>query len=93
MQFVKDSVAGRKPNVQNVGISYMYGGFWVPNKAHATGSDNEFHVGPHIMVLGTDQEMLRTLNQDGSNGQPYANHLSGHSELFLVIPIRQWDER
>jgi hypothetical protein len=36
---------------------------------------------------------LRTLNQDGSNGQPYANHLSGHSELFLVIPIRQWDER
>ena len=71
----------------------MYGGFWVPDRAHPTGGDNEFHVGPHIMVLGTDQEMLRTLNQDGSNGQPYANHLSGHSEVFLVIPIRQWDER
>ena len=93
MQFVKDSVAGRKPNLRDVGVSYMYGGFWVPDRAHPTGGDNEFHVGPHIMVLGTDQEMLRTLNQDGSNGQPYANHLSGHSELFLVIPIRQWDER
>ena len=93
MQFVKDSVAGRKPNVQNVGVSYMYGGFWVPNRTHAMESDNEFHVGPHIMVLGTDQRILRTLNQDGSNGEPYVNHLSGHAELFLVIPIRQWDER
>jgi len=71
----------------------MYGGFWVPNKAHAIGSANEFHVGPHIMIIGPDQKMLRALNQDGSKGAPYANHLSGHSELFLVTPIRQWDER
>jgi hypothetical protein len=93
LQFVKDSVAGRTPNVQSVGISYMYGGFWVPNTAHATGGDKEFHVGPHIMVLQPDQKLLRTLNQDGSNGEPYVNHLSGHTDLFLVIPIRQWDER
>ena len=93
MQFIKDSVAGRRPYVQNVGISYMYGGFWVPISSHALGNDKEFHVGPHIMILGSDQEMLRTLNQDGSNGEPYVNHLSGHPELFLVIPIRQSDER
>jgi hypothetical protein len=31
------------------------------------------------------------LGKDG-NGEPYANHLDGpHSELFLVIPIRAWD--
>jgi hypothetical protein len=35
LEFVKDGMAGRTPNVQNVGISYMYGGFWVPNKSHA----------------------------------------------------------
>src|SRR5580700_4910463 len=93
LQFIKDSVAGRTPNVQGVGISYMYGGFWVPNKSHAMGSGNEFRIGPHIMIIGPDQKMLRTLNQDGSNGEPYVNHLSGHPELFLVIPIRQWDER
>jgi hypothetical protein len=93
LQFIKDSIAGRTPNVQSVGISYMYGGFWVPNKSHATGIGNEFHVGPHIMIVGQDQKMLRTLNQDGSNGEPYVNHLGGHPELFLVIPIRQWDER
>jgi hypothetical protein len=92
LQFIKDSIAGRTPNVQPVGISYMYGGFWVPNKSHALGNGKEFHVGPHIMIIGPDQKMLQTLNQDGSNGEPYANHLSGHSERYLVIPIRQWDE-
>jgi hypothetical protein len=58
LQFIKDSVAGRPPSVQSVGISYMYGGFWVPNKSHAKGSGNEFHVGPHIMIIGLDQKML-----------------------------------
>ena len=92
LQFIKDSVAGRTPNVQNVGISYMYGGFWVPDKSHAMGSGKEFHVGPHIMIIGLDQKMMQTLSQDGSNGEPYVNHLPGHLELFLVIPIRGWDE-
>jgi hypothetical protein len=93
LQFIKDSIAGRTPSVQSVGISYMYGGFWVPDKSHATGSGREFHVGPHIMIIGLDQKMLQTLNHDGSNGQAYVNHLAGHSELYLVIPIRQWDEK
>ena len=57
------------------------------------GSGREFHVGPHIMIIGPDQKMLETLNHDGSNGEPYVNHLPGHAELFLVIPIRQWNER
>ena len=92
LKFIKDSIAGRTPNVQDVGVSYMYGGFWVPNKSHAMGSGNEFHVGPHIMIAGLDQKMLQTLNHDGSNGEPYVNHFAGRSELYLVIPIRQWDE-
>ena len=93
LQFNKDSMAGRTPDVQRIGISYMYGGKWVPNKSHAMGSGDEFRVGPHIMILGLDQKMLQTLNQDGSNGEPYVNHLPGHPELFLVIPIREWDDQ
>jgi len=30
LQFIKDSTAGLTPNVQRIGISYMYGGKWVP---------------------------------------------------------------
>jgi len=70
----------------------MYGGFRVPNKSHAMGSGKEFHVGPHIMITGPDQKMLETLNHDGSNGEPYVNHLPGRTELYLVIPIREWDD-
>jgi hypothetical protein len=92
LQFLKDSMAGRTPNVRSIGISYMYGGKWVPNKSHVMGSGNEFHVGPHIMIIGLDQKMMQALNQDGSNGQPYVNSLPGHSELYLVIPIREWDD-
>jgi hypothetical protein len=92
LEFMKDSMAGRTPNVQIVGISFMYGGFWVPNKSQTMGSGNEFHVGPHIMIIGLDQKIMQTLNHDGSNGEPYVNHLPGHTELYLVIPIRQWDD-
>jgi hypothetical protein len=70
----------------------MYGGKWVPNTSHAMGRGNEFHVGPHIMIIGLDQQMMRALNQDGSNGEPYVNHLPGHAELYLVIPIRSWKD-
>jgi hypothetical protein len=92
LQFMKDSMAGRTPDVQSVGISYMYGGFWVPDKSHAMRSRDEFHVGPHIMVIGLDQKIMQTLNHDGSNGEAYVNHLAGHTELYLVIPIREWDD-
>jgi len=92
LQFMKDNMADRTPNLRSVGISYMYGGFWVPDKSHAMGSGNEFHVGPHIMIVGLDQKIMQTLNHDGSNGEAYVNHLAGHTELYLVIPIREWDD-
>jgi hypothetical protein len=92
LQFIKETSAGRTPNVQRVGISHMYGGKWVPNKSHAMGSGNEFHVGPHSMIIGLDPKTMQALNQDGSNGEPYVNYLPGRPELFLVIPIRGWDD-
>jgi hypothetical protein len=50
------------------------------------------NVEPHIMIIGLDQKMMQTLNQDASNGEPYVNSLPGHSELYLVIPIREWHD-
>jgi hypothetical protein len=45
------------------------------------------------MILGLGQKMLQAFNQDRSNGKPHVNYLGGpHSELFLVIPIRAWDD-
>jgi hypothetical protein len=96
MQWMKDSVAGREPHIDRIGISYMYTGAWVPNKStenHGP-TTSELHVGPHIMIVSPhqNQQELRALSQDGSNGMPYVTHLPDRTDLFLVIPVRQWDE-
>ena len=97
LQWIKDGLAGRESHIDKAGIAYMYVGAWVPNKS-GKGSrpqSEEFHVGPHIMIVSPrqDQEELRSFNRDGSNGQPYVTHLPNGTDLFLVIPIRQWDEK
>lgn len=94
MQWMKDSLAGRTPQIDRVGISYMYMGGWVPNRSEKAGGA-EFHVGPHIMIVSPhkNQDELQNLNRDGSNGMPYVTHLPGRTDLFLVVPIRQWDEK
>ena len=53
----------------------------------------KFHVGPHLMVVSPHQADFQGFNRDGSNGMPYVTHLPGRTELFLVMPLRQWDEQ
>jgi len=95
MQWIKDSLAGREPHIDRVGLAYMYVGAWVPNKSGPGQKSEEFHVGPHIMVVSPHQfqEELRPLSHDGSNGMPYVAHLPKGTDLYLVLPIRQWNEK
>ena len=89
-QWMKDSMAGRTPQIDRIGISYMYLGAWV--KPAKDSSGQEFHVGPHLMIVSPHQDDFQGLNRDGSNGMPYVASLPGHTELYLVMPVRQWDE-
>jgi hypothetical protein len=92
LRWIQDSRAGRTPRIEHIATAYMYAGAWV--KAMKDGSaDPEFHVGPHLMVIGPHQDEFQGFNRDGSNGMPYVTHLPDRTELFLVMPIRQWDER
>ncbi len=91
LQFIQDSLAGRTPRIDRVGIAYMYGGAWV--KAATGSSVPEFHVGPHLMIVSPHQDDLQGFSRDGSNGMPYVTHLPGRTELFLVLPLRQWNEQ
>jgi|SRR5580700_9887046 hypothetical protein len=93
MQWIKDSLAGRDPHIDKMGIAYMYVGAWVPNIAgKAKSSDPEFHVGPHVMIVGPHQyqDELRPLSHDGSDGMPYVAHLPHRTDLYLVLPFREW---
>jgi hypothetical protein len=92
-QWMKESLAGREPHINTVGIAYMYIGAWVPNKAGQR-SHGDFHVGPHIMIVSPheNQGELQGISRDGSTGMPYVAHLPHGADLYLVIPSRQWDE-
>ena len=94
MQWMKDSLAGREPHITTVGIAYMYVGAWVLNKS-GNGSGDEFHVGPHIMIVSPheNQKELQAISHDGSTGMPYVAHLPHGEDLYLVLPFRQWDEK
>ena len=90
LRAMQDSMAGRTPHIDRVGLSYMYLGAWKPAKSP---SGHEFHVGPHLMIVGPNQNELQGFNRDPTNGMPYVTHLPNHAELlFMVIPIRQWNE-
>jgi hypothetical protein len=97
MQWIKDSLAGREPHIETVGIAYMYAGAWVPNKSGKddAAKSKDFHVGPHIMIVSPheNQKELQSFSHDGSNGMPYVAHLPNGTDLYLVMPFRQWDEK
>jgi hypothetical protein len=95
MQWIKDSLAGHEPHITSVGIAYMYIGAWVPNKSRNGSNGDEFHVGPHIMIVSPhdNQKELQSISHDGSTGMPYVAHLPHGEDLYLVLPFRQWDEK
>ncbi len=73
----------------------MYVGAWVPNNSRNGAGGDEFHVGPHIMIVSPheNQKELQSISHDGSTGMPYVAHLPHGEDLYLVLPFRQWDEK
>lgn len=95
MQWMKDSLADHEPHITTIGIAYMYVGAWVPNKSQSGSDGDEFHVGPHIMIVSPheNQKEVQSISHDGSTGMPYVAHLPHGEDLYLVLPFRQWDEK
>lgn len=89
LQWIQDSLAGRMPHIDRIGISYMYMGAW----AKSAKGGEEVRVGPHLMIVSPNQDDFQGLNRDPSNGMAYVTHLPHRAELYLVMPIRQWDEK
>jgi hypothetical protein len=90
LRWMRDSLAGHTPQIDRIGISYMYFGAW---QSKDGSSGHEFHVGPHLMIVSPHQDDFQGINRDPSNGMPYVAHLPHRTELYLVMPVRQWDER
>ena len=86
LRWIQDSRAGRTPRADRIGIAYMYMGAW----AKGASADHEFHVGPHLMVVGPRQEEFQGFNRDASNGMLYRDtsaesyrSISGHADSAM----------
>jgi hypothetical protein len=102
MKWIKATLAGEKPNIDRVGLSYMLmgearqGQNATPAKDPAQVKD-WFYVGPHIMVVLPDSatEALRGINQDLSNNEPYVsllNSAAGSTPIW-VVPVAKSGSR
>jgi hypothetical protein len=84
---MQDSLASRTPHIDRIAISYMYLGTWKSAKDGSSG--REFHVGPHLMVVGPNQDEFQGFIVTQRMATPYVSHLPNRTELFLVMPVRQ----
>jgi len=96
MQWLMATLAGNKPNIDRMGLSYMLMGEARQGQGASPARDPSqvkewFYVGPHIMVVLPDsaEGALRGINQDLSNNQPYTSFLSSADVAtpIWVIPV------
>jgi len=83
-------MAGKKPNIDRIGISYMLRGEAGADvqdlnaKTPPEGKD-WYYAGPHVMLVlpDSDKDALKDVGQDTSSGAPYVRGLvhSAHSWL------------
>jgi hypothetical protein len=99
MKWMMATFAGKKPNIDRVGLAYMLLGeagadqHDISAKAPPKGKD-WYYVGPHVMIVlpDADRGALRDINQDISKNEPYVTALHSSSPLW-VIPVAKAGER
>jgi hypothetical protein len=106
MKWFMATLAGKKPDIDRVGLSYMLMGD-VRQGQDATSADSPakdprqvrewFYIGPHIMVVLPDsaKDALRGINQDLSNNKPYTTLLNSSDVAtpLWVIPFAKGGNR
>jgi hypothetical protein len=106
MKWFMATLAGKKPDIDRVGLSYMlmgdvrqgqdvtsaYGRAKNPSEVRKW-----FYIGPHIMVVLPDsaKDALRGINQDLSNNKPYTTLLNSADVAtpLWVIPLAKGGNR
>jgi hypothetical protein len=102
MQWLMATLAGNKPNIDRVGLSYMLMGEARQGPGAPAAKDPAqvkewFYVGPHVMIVlpDTAQDALRGINQDLSNNLPYVSLLSSSADAtpIWVVPVAKGGDR
>jgi hypothetical protein len=102
MKWLMATLAGKKPDIDRVGLAYMLMGEPRQGQNASPAKDPSqvrewFYVGPHIMVVLPDsaKDALQGINQDLSNNQPYTTLLSSTDVAtpLWVVPVAKGGDR
>jgi hypothetical protein len=100
MKWLKAVMAGEKPNIDRVGLSYMLMGEArqgqnVPPAKDLSKVKEWFYIGPHIMIVlpDSDTAALRDISQDLAQDGAYATSINHSPNLLWVIPVGKKGER
>jgi hypothetical protein len=102
MKWLDSTLAGKKPDIDRVGLSYMLMGEARQGQNATPAKDPSqvkewFYPGPHVMIVLPDsaKDALRGINQDLSNNQPYTSLLSSADVAtpIWVIPVAKGGDR
>jgi pyruvate/2-oxoglutarate dehydrogenase complex dihydrolipoamide dehydrogenase (E3) component len=102
MKWLDATLAGKKPDIDRVGLSYMLMGEAREGQGVTPAKDPSqvkewFCIGPHIMIVLPDsaKDALRGINQDLSNNQPYTSLLSSADVAtpIWIIPVAKGGHR
>jgi len=96
LEWIEDFFAGREPNPQHVGYSYMLRGGWSWSnidptaKRLAPGQKDYIHIPPHIMILGAsvaDSSGFPSGQPDPDTSKPFVM-FGGTPFAILIIPVK-----
>ena len=96
LEWIEDFFAGRKPNPQHVGYSYMLRGGWSwsntdPSaKKLVPGQKDYIHIPPHIMILGArvaNNSGFPSGQADPDTSRPFVM-FGGTPFAILIIPAK-----
>lgn len=102
MEWFMATLAGKKPDIDRVGLSYMLMGEAREGQGATSAKDPSqvkewFYIGPMIMVVLPDsaKDALRGINQDLTKDQPYTTLLSSADVAtpLWVIPVAKGGNR
>jgi hypothetical protein len=102
MQWLMATLAGKKPNIDKVGLAYMLMGEARQGQGAFPAKDPAqvkewFYVGPQFMIVLPDsaKDALQGINQDLSNNLPYVSLLSSSADAtaIWVVPVAMGGDR
>ena len=89
MEWMHAGMEGRQANIDRVGLAYMLQGGWAadqadPSHTKSPPGKSPYVVGPHVMFIEPNPDMLKGISRDPYNGGPFVEALDRDHPIILM---------